>query len=149
MQNIQIIHFTGSLNDEEALSARYKELGVPHYVKSFEKRIDLAWAAADVAITRAGASSLAEQWEFEVPGILIPYPEATDNHQDFNANDLVQAGLCYKIREKEITSEVFLEAILRLIQNRESMKRHFNENKNDTHLDLSQHIMDWIKAGGN
>lgn len=149
LQNIQIIHFTGSATDEEALSRRYKACCIPHYVKSFEKRIDLAWAAADMAITRAGASSLAEQWEFEVPGILIPYPEATDNHQDFNANDLVQAGLCYKLREKEISQEVFVGMILRLIQNRKSMKALFNENKNDTHLDLSQHIMEWIKAGGN
>lgn len=146
VKNIQIIHFTGSAADEEVFSKRYQAFGVRHYVKSFEKRIDLAWIAADMAVTRAGASSLAEQWEFEVPGILIPYPEATDNHQDFNANDLVNAGLCYKLREKDINASVFLETVQRLIQNRKSMQTHFIENKKkDTQLDLSQHIMDWIK----
>lgn len=148
LPRIQIIHFTGSSESESVLSARYRACNIPHYVKSFEKRIDLAWGAADMAITRAGASSLAEQWEFEVPGILIPYPEATDDHQDFNANDLVTAGLCYKLREKDMTQKVFLEMVLSLIQDREKMKKRFNENKNDTKLDLSQHIMDWIKAGG-
>jgi len=148
LPDIQIIHFTGSTSDEEAFSRLYNACGIRSYVKSFEPRIDLAWAAADMAITRAGASSLAEQWEFGVPGILIPYPEATDNHQDFNADDLVTAGLCYKLREKDLNFNLFLETVLRLIQNREAMKVQFNENKkNDTQLDLSQHIMDWIEIG--
>ena len=146
LQNIQIMHFTGSAIDEELFSNRYRARGIRHYVKSFEKRMDLAWIAADMAITRAGASSLAEQWEFEVPGILIPYPEATDNHQDFNANDLVNAGLCYKLREIEIRESVFLEMVQRLICNQEAMRARFIESKkSDTQLDLSQHIMDWIK----
>lgn len=144
---IQVIHFTGSKQDEDVFSKRYHTCGIRAYVKSFESRIDLAWAAADIAVTRAGASSLAEQWEYGVPGILIPYPEATDNHQDFNANDLVSAGLCIKLREQEINAEVFLDTILHLIRNGDAMKTHFNINKNDAKFDLSHHIMEWITTG--
>ena len=41
--------------------------------------------AADLMISRSGAGTIAEELEFEVPGILIPYPNSADQHQDKNA----------------------------------------------------------------
>lgn len=146
LTQFQIIHFTGSKSCEESLSKLYNANGIRACVRSFESRMDLAWAAADIAVTRAGASSLAEQWEFGVPGILIPYPEATDNHQDYNAEDLVRAGLCYKLSEKTLSSKKFLECIQKL--NRSEMQERFYEtSKNDTRSDLSNLIIDWIQNG--
>lgn len=95
---LQILHFTGSPEEAVRMRERYKKVGIVASVKDFEERMDLAWQLADITIARAGAMSLAEQVEFEVPGILIPYPQAMDNHQEINADffvSVVQGGIKY------------------------------------------------------
>ena len=47
--------------------------------------MDLAWSAANAVICRSGAATIAEQITFEVPGILVPFPAAADDHQTMNA----------------------------------------------------------------
>lgn len=82
---LQIIHFAGNQANLAVLKQCYDRYQIKHYVHSFESRPEYAWALADLAITRAGGSSLAEQLSFSVPGIVIPYPHATDDHQKANA----------------------------------------------------------------
>ncbi|KIC71315.1 undecaprenyldiphospho-muramoylpentapeptide beta-N-acetylglucosaminyltransferase [Candidatus Protochlamydia amoebophila] len=86
---IQIIHITGSIQEADDLKIFYANYQVKASVKAFEKNMHLAWRAAEVFIGRSGASTIAEAMEFEVPGILIPYPHATDHHQDKNADFLL------------------------------------------------------------
>lgn len=87
--HFQILHFTGSDVDGEQLKANYKQLNIKAVIKATESRMDLAWQAADLAVVRAGAGTIAEQIEFEVPAIYIPYPHAADGHQDSNADFVV------------------------------------------------------------
>ncbi len=104
MHKLQILHFTGEGKLSEEIAAAYEKAGIFHVVKPFEERIEYAWKAADLAITRSGACSLAEQTEFAVPGILIPYPYATDNHQEKNADafiELTQGAI--KLTQKDLT----------------------------------------------
>ncbi len=104
IRKLQILHFTGEGKLSEEIAAAYEKAGIPHVVKPFEERIEYAWKAADLAITRSGACSLAEQTEFAVPGILIPYPWATDNHQEKNADafiELTQGAV--KLPQKKLT----------------------------------------------
>jgi UDP-N-acetylglucosamine--N-acetylmuramyl-(pentapeptide) pyrophosphoryl-undecaprenol N-acetylglucosamine transferase len=92
-----------------------------------------AWHAADLLLSRAGAGTIAEQVEFEVPGILIPYPHATDNHQDSNADFLVSTiGGGWKYREKELDSRVLatilkplLEGESHLLQEKRTSLQHY------------------------
>jgi UDP-N-acetylglucosamine--N-acetylmuramyl-(pentapeptide) pyrophosphoryl-undecaprenol N-acetylglucosamine transferase len=58
----------------------------------FIERMDLAYAAADLAVARAGANSITELAVCGVPAILVPYPHATANHQEANARELVREG---------------------------------------------------------
>jgi UDP-N-acetylglucosamine--N-acetylmuramyl-(pentapeptide) pyrophosphoryl-undecaprenol N-acetylglucosamine transferase len=88
-KNMQIIHLTGHESAVAELSQIYKENGIKACVKPFEKAMNYAWAAASCFLGRSGASTIAEALEFEVPGLLIPYPYATDNHQEKNADFLV------------------------------------------------------------
>lgn len=135
----QLIHFTGT---KDKLS--YKE--IPHYITSFERRIDLAWAAADIAVTRAGASSVAEQILYEVPGLLIPYPMATDNHQEFNADFLVETGLGIKVIEEKLTPAFFMEKMVSIYQNRHQAALKINQyKKNHSLMELSTEILHWLK----
>lgn len=119
----QVIHFTGS--DSIKFQDAYKKAGISAYVRPFEKRMDMAWAAADFAVTRSGAASFAEQVEYEVPGIFIPYPYATDGHQNKNAAYADLNGLGIKREESNLTSEALAEDILRLMENKKVFEDNF------------------------
>lgn len=88
-KNFQVIHLTGNTMATNEVKKLYDDIGIESYVADFEEKVDKAWAAADMSITRAGASSIAEQIEMEVPGILVPFPYSADGHQDKNADYMV------------------------------------------------------------
>ena len=79
------------------------ELGAAHVVNAMEflDRMELAYAAADVAITRAGAGTVAELPAAGLPAVLIPYPHAPGDHQTLNAQPLVDAGAAYVVADRE------------------------------------------------
>lgn len=113
----QVIHLTGNETATNEFNLLYANHKVKAYVKTFEKRMDLAWQAADLFLGRSGASTIAEAMEFEVPGILIPYPYATDNHQEKNADFLttvIKGGT--KFLEKELTPECLEMTLTHLLK---------------------------------
>jgi UDP-N-acetylglucosamine--N-acetylmuramyl-(pentapeptide) pyrophosphoryl-undecaprenol N-acetylglucosamine transferase len=81
----QVIHVAGQSESAEIVRRKYEHLGIRSCVKVFEERMDLAWSAANLVVCRSGAATVAEQIAFEVPGILIPFPKAADDHQTKNA----------------------------------------------------------------
>jgi len=81
----QIVHITGKAESADAVRLRYEAQNIRSCVKAFEERMEYAWSAADMVVCRAGAATVAEQVAFEVPGILIPFPKAADDHQTHNA----------------------------------------------------------------
>ena len=74
-------------------------------------------AAADVAITRCGAMTLAELCTAGVPSILIPSPNVTDNHQYKNAKALAESGAAVLIEERELTGNRLSAQINNLLDN--------------------------------
>ncbi len=73
-------------------AANYQREDIPHYVAPFHHKMEEAYSAADLVISRAGAASLSELSQFALPSILVPYPYATDDHQTFNAKVFTEAG---------------------------------------------------------
>ena len=76
-------------------------------------------AAADVIISRAGASSCSEIAASGTPCVLIPSPNVTDDHQLKNANALKNQGAAVVIEEKDCTAEVLFREVSTLLQDRE------------------------------
>lgn len=90
-QGWQIYHQTGP-DGEAAMQRAYDEAGIPARATAFCREMGLAWGAADVAITRAGAGAVAEVWASATPAVFLPYPFHRDQHQRKNAERLVRAG---------------------------------------------------------
>ena len=94
------------------------------YVKDFEKKMEYGWKAADFVISRAGASTIAEAIENEVPAILIPYPYATENHQQKNADFFtaeVQGGA--QLMENSSLEETLFQEIKKMVEQDLILKR--------------------------
>jgi UDP-N-acetylglucosamine--N-acetylmuramyl-(pentapeptide) pyrophosphoryl-undecaprenol N-acetylglucosamine transferase len=72
---------------------------------SFIDRMDQAYAAADLAICRAGAGTVAELPAAGLASILVPYPHAPGDHQTLNARPLEKAGAAVIVRDAEATAE--------------------------------------------
>ena len=74
-----------------------------------------ALAAADLVLSRAGASSIAEIAALAVPSVLVPYPFATADHQTTNARYLVDAGAALLFADDDIDGDAFPAELLGLI----------------------------------
>jgi len=72
-------------------------------------------AATTLAVSRAGASSLAEMTALGIPSILIPSPNVTNNHQEANARSLQDGGAAIMITEKELSTEALFGHIKSLM----------------------------------
>jgi len=100
---LQILWATGPTNFAD-VSTSVDRLGIASWVR-VEPYIDempLALAAADLAVSRAGAMALAELCAWGIPGILVPFPHAAANHQVHNARAMADAGAAVMITEPDL-----------------------------------------------
>ena len=67
--------------------------------------MDLAYAAADITVCRAGSGTVAELSHVGLPAVLVPYPSAAHDHQSFNAQALVDVGAAVMIRDSDVTAD--------------------------------------------
>jgi len=85
----QVIHQTGEGTD---MQPDYERAGVRACTAPFIDQIGRAWRAADLAVSRAGAGSVADAWVSGTPTIFMPYPYHRDEHQKRNAEPLRAIG---------------------------------------------------------
>jgi UDP-N-acetylglucosamine--N-acetylmuramyl-(pentapeptide) pyrophosphoryl-undecaprenol N-acetylglucosamine transferase len=110
-QNVQVIWQCGKLYFED-----YKKYNQPNVkVVDFIERMDFVYAAADVIISRAGASSVSELCIVGKPVIFIPSPNVAEDHQTKNAQAIVEAKGAILLKESELESEfsIVFEALLK------------------------------------
>ncbi len=87
----------------------------------FLDRMDLAYAIADLVVSRAGATSIAELTACGVPAVLIPYPHATGRHQDANARAVERAGAATILMDEDLTPASLAEHIASLVDDTERL----------------------------
>ncbi|MBE86301.1 MAG: undecaprenyldiphospho-muramoylpentapeptide beta-N-acetylglucosaminyltransferase [Verrucomicrobiales bacterium] len=114
LPKIQFIHLTGNRNSDPIRSA-YDTLGLRAVVRPFLTEMEYALGAADLVISRAGASSLAEFSSMELPAILVPYPSAVDDHQRLNARTFVEMGAARCFHQKQLTPSLLTQQLKELL----------------------------------
>jgi UDP-N-acetylglucosamine--N-acetylmuramyl-(pentapeptide) pyrophosphoryl-undecaprenol N-acetylglucosamine transferase len=119
---LQLLHLAGAA-DADSVSRACAELDFKAVVHPFFDEMDLALGGATVAVSRAGASSLAELAAMRMPAILIPYPAATDNHQFFNARAFEETGAARRLDQSAASPESLGQAILELLDNAAARER--------------------------
>jgi UDP-N-acetylglucosamine--N-acetylmuramyl-(pentapeptide) pyrophosphoryl-undecaprenol N-acetylglucosamine transferase len=111
----QWLHLTGA-NDFEKVKAGYAEQKVRAVVKPFLPEMELALGAATVAVSRAGASSLAEIAAVRLPSLLVPFPAAADDHQLFNGLAFERTGAAKLLEQKNSTPEKVAAILSELVE---------------------------------
>lgn len=112
---LQILHAAGSVLHGEAAAAWEKARGRGSGPRvrcvDFIDDMGAAYAAADIVVCRAGATSIAELTALGRPSILVPYPHATRDHQMHNARALAQVGGAQVIEDRELTGRRLVDAV--------------------------------------
>lgn len=104
LANLQILHQTG-VSDVVDVAAAYREAGVPAAVLPYVIDMAGAYAVADLVVSRSGATTVAELAVFGKRAVLIPFPFAADNHQEYNARTLAALGSAEVLLQRELTTE--------------------------------------------
>lgn len=117
-ENIQILWQTGKNYFETSKQKvnQFEKSGI--YSFDFITRMDLAYAAADAVISRAGASSVSELCAVGVPSILVPSPNVAEDHQTKNAKALTEKNAAVLINDIDAKSKL-TETAIALIKNKE------------------------------
>ena len=101
----QVIHLSGA-RDERLVADNYQRENIPAYVAAFHHAMEEVYSAADIAVARAGAASLAELAAFALPSVLIPFPYAAEDHQTRNAEIFAKADAAIVLREGELSGDL-------------------------------------------
>ncbi|NLK51667.1 MAG: undecaprenyldiphospho-muramoylpentapeptide beta-N-acetylglucosaminyltransferase [Syntrophomonadaceae bacterium] len=121
-KNIQIVHIAGNSGFEEMTKSLQEQglflgengnIRVVPYIYDMENVL----AVADLTICRAGAATLAEIAAKGIPAILIPYPYAAENHQEYNARALERQGAAVVIRDQDLNGNDLLQTVQQLLLN--------------------------------
>lgn len=116
--DVQVLHATGDANYAEHMKDLGAKGGVQGniHIVPYLHNMPVALTVADLAVCRAGAIGLAELAAKGLPAILIPFPFATANHQEFNARAVEAQGAAQVIIDKDLNSKDLLQAIDNLLQ---------------------------------
>jgi UDP-N-acetylglucosamine--N-acetylmuramyl-(pentapeptide) pyrophosphoryl-undecaprenol N-acetylglucosamine transferase len=110
-----VIWQTGSFYFEEMVEKTKGNLPDTFRILQFIDRMDLAYAASDMVVSRAGAGTISELCLAGKPVILVPSPNVAEDHQTKNAMSLVQKGAAVLIKDSEIEDRLFTEISALLI----------------------------------
>jgi UDP-N-acetylglucosamine--N-acetylmuramyl-(pentapeptide) pyrophosphoryl-undecaprenol N-acetylglucosamine transferase len=112
--SVHALHQAGK-TDVDDVRARYDSAHVPASVTPFIDDMVSAYRKAHVVLCRAGATSCAELTALGVPAIVVPFPQAADDHQSMNAADLAAQNAVVVLKQSDMTPTTLADAIERLL----------------------------------
>jgi UDP-N-acetylglucosamine--N-acetylmuramyl-(pentapeptide) pyrophosphoryl-undecaprenol N-acetylglucosamine transferase len=146
--DLELWHQTGP-GDEVRVRDGYAALGLGEpraRVAAFLKDMATPYQWSDLVLCRAGATSLAELTAVGKPAVLVPFPHATDNHQEYNARALVDAGGAALLRESEWTPATLADALAGLLESRAKLSAMSAAMRAAARPEAAQTIVDALSA---
>jgi UDP-N-acetylglucosamine--N-acetylmuramyl-(pentapeptide) pyrophosphoryl-undecaprenol N-acetylglucosamine transferase len=146
-QGIQLIWQTGEggFLEIKELNAR-KHIG---WVGAFIDRMDCAYAAADIVVSRSGATTIAELTRLGKPAVLVPYPLAAADHQTLNAMSTAEAGAAEVVADNDMSTDL-RNKILALLKDQARMETMSKASKTlgkaDAGKVIAEYILGFVKA---
>lgn len=120
--DLRLIHLTG---DKETLqiAERCAELGIPARVMPFHSEMNELYRETDFVVARSGATSLAELTALGLPMALIPFPQAMDDHQTYNARSIAKTGAAFLWPQADLTPETFAKRLSAALSDRVELEK--------------------------
>ena len=134
---VQVLHILGGNSDLEELKS--KSLIRIRYCD----RMDLAMAAADLAVCRSGASTVCEFGSFGLPSVFVPYPVG-NGEQKFNAADLIEAGGAILVDDSQFDASFIRDQIIPLISNSKKLKEMSKASKSVSIANGTQRLYELV-----
>ena len=123
----------------------YAAKGFQVDVRTFFNNFHEQYAAADLIVSRSGATTVAEIKAAGRAAILIPFPFATDDHQMKNARSMAEENAAILIPNSELSGERLAAAILDLIRDPERLKKIESNARRMAILDAEQRIVNLVE----
>lgn len=147
IKSLKVIHQTNQKNIG-VLKNLYLENNIDSSVFSFDQNLNLLIDQADLCITRAGASSLAEISLSRKPFIAIPLPSSKDNHQLENANYYKNKGCCWVVDQINFDKIKFEDLLQNILNNKKEILLKKNNleklNYQNTWNNVNQNLLNII-----
>jgi len=138
---LRFVHQTGEKQAEEIRKA-YAEAGFESDVRAFFNDFHQQYAAADLIVSRAGATTVAEIKAAGRASILIPLPTAADDHQTKNAKAMVEENAAVLISNSELNGETMASAIRSMLSDTQKLDTIEKNARRIAVLDAEQRIVD-------
>jgi len=142
----QVLHLTGPGKLDDVRSA-WAGAAIHHVPMEFCRRMDLAYAATDIALARAGAATVGELSATGTPAALMPYPHHRDRQQYLNAEPLVQAGSAVVIEDAvdaSANAAVLRDELLPILGNPDRLTGMTMLAKSAARTDAADMIARWL-----
>jgi len=142
VSGLTILHQAGARNAETTLAA-YQASGAPldrWQVEAFLDDMPRRFEAADLVLARSGASTVAELAAAGKPAVLIPFPQAADDHQRRNAEVMAQAGAARVLLEADLTPDQLLGTLSDLLIEPEKLSEMAENARSLAHPDAAERI---------
>jgi UDP-N-acetylglucosamine--N-acetylmuramyl-(pentapeptide) pyrophosphoryl-undecaprenol N-acetylglucosamine transferase len=120
--DLQILLLTGRAHHDVVRSSLPSNGSLVVRTLPFLERMELAYAIADLVVTRAGATTIAEVTACGIPALFVPYPYATAGHQEANARAVQRAGGASVLLDDRLEPEVLAERVLSLVDHGERLE---------------------------
>ncbi len=132
--------------DMESVQQKYAELEVEAELRPFFDDVPERLAWASLVISRSGASSVADITVMGRPAVLIPYAAALDDHQNANAQGLVDAGGAFVIQESELTPKLLAGHITEILSDPEGAAAMAQACLSQGKPDATAHLAELVEA---
>lgn len=145
-KTFQLLHMTGE-TQYEIIKDCYINEGIPldtGYLKvvPYLYNMPYALAASDIIISRCGASTLSEITALGKPSILIPFPYATGNHQEYNARALEKNGAAVVILERDLKDDILYSEVMNMLASPERTRKMAEKSRKLARTDAARLIVD-------